>query len=108
MSSEVGTVPYMAPEANLTHAYDEKVDIYSAGCTFCELYEEASLPREQAAMTGGKAVLQWANAPSKLRRIMEQMVSIDPRQRPSALELIKMFEATGLGAEREGGCCTVC
>ena len=38
------TAPYMAPEAEGA-AYDEKVDIYSAGVTFWELFEQATFPR---------------------------------------------------------------
>jgi len=107
LSTDVGTVPYMAPEANGTQGYDLKVDIYSAGCTFCELYEEASLPRDRPPTAAGGSVLLWAVTPSKLRPIMEKMTSTDPKQRPSALELIKRFEESNLGAEGAGGCCVV-
>lgn len=33
--------PYMAPESS-SAVYDEKVDIYSAGVTFYELFEQAN------------------------------------------------------------------
>lgn len=89
-TSVVGTAPYMAPEAEGA-AYDEKVDIYSAGVTFWELFEQATF--EDGFL--------WAMTPGKARPILKTMGSKDPKERPSAIELIETFEKAGL-VQREG------
>ena len=74
----------MAPEAEGV-VYNEKVDIYSAAVTFWELFEQASFQG-----------FLWAMTPAKLRGIIKEMGMTDPRDRPTALEAIDAFEATGL------------
>jgi len=79
----VGTVPYMAPEA-LQDTYDEKLDIFSAAVTFYELFEQA--PFDESLPFG------FALTPSKVIPLIKKMGSVEPKQRPSALELIDMFD----------------
>lgn len=97
----VGTVPYMAPEAN-SQGYDEKVDIFSAGVTFYELFEQVSYDTD----------FLWALTPTPVRPIIRLMGSQEPSKRPDALELIDKFTATQPEAALqpalpEQGCCLV-
>ena len=73
MTTIVGTVPYMAPEA-ATSQYTEKVDIYSAAVTFYELFEQATFDPEMP--------FAWAMAPDKVKSIIKMMGDTDPRCRP--------------------------
>ena len=92
----VGTAPYMAPEAN-KHAYDEKVGIYSAAITFYELFEQSRFVTE--------IPFGWALTPSRFRSVILEMGAEDPKERPTALELIDRF---GGGGDRNSYACVVC
>lgn len=83
----VGTAPYMAPEA-MQEEYDEKLDIFSSAVTFYELFEQ-TLFDPDAPCQG----FAWALAPTSVRSLIVKMGSADPRQRPSALDLIDLFGA---------------
>ena len=76
----------MAPEA-CAITYDEKIDIYSAGVTFYELFEQASFDVD----------LPFAHAltPETFRPLIKSMGSDDPKARPSALKLIDHFSEAG-------------
>lgn len=89
----VGTVPYMAPEA-ATSQYTEKVDIYSAAVTFYELFEQATFDPEMP--------FAWAMAPDKVKSIIKMMGDTDPRCRPSAHASIDLFVGTGLKPTTSG------
>ena len=78
----VGTAPYMAPEA-VQDMYDEKLDIFSAAVTFYELFEQTPFDDTMP--------FAWAVAPTKARPIVRRMGAQDPKDRPSALELIDLF-----------------
>ena len=101
-SKNVGTVPYMAPEAE-DRIYDTKVDIYSAGVTFYELFEE--IPYTDGFL--------WALAPYPVRSIVASMGSLQPADRPNALDLIEAFAATQPSAKlkpmlpESASCCSV-
>merc|ERR1719378_511730 len=98
-SSVVGTAPYMAPEANL-EVYDEKVDIFAAAVTFYELFEEGASFDEAMPFA-------WGVAPVKVRPLIRQMGRLDPEERPSALELIDMFDELTPAAGGKSLACTV-
>mmetsp|Transcript_1519 Transcript_1519/g.3254 ORF Transcript_1519/g.3254 Transcript_1519/m.3254 type:complete len:307 (-) Transcript_1519:408-1328(-) len=101
-TKEVGTLPYMAPEATNT-SYDEKIDIYSAAVTFYELFEQSSFEG-----------FQWAEAPTSVRPIISGMGSAEPSKRADALALIDQFSATQPAEKlmpsmlvESSGCCVV-
>ena len=107
ISMNVGTAPYMAPEASLVTTSGQRdsrghgrcrapsLDIYSAAVTFYELFEQ--LPFDTLRP------FSFVRTPSKLARLLEQMGSHDPGRRPTALELIDAFEATRLPRLPPGG-----
>jgi serine/threonine protein kinase len=125
----VGSMPYMAPEA-CQKGYDEKIDIYSAGVTFCEMFEQSIDPEVcvDAVWTsplGTRTVhtqptllpcsphspqvgVQWALAPLKVRSIVKEMTATSPAKRPSAPELIDLFEESGLARPHNGGMSCAC
>lgn len=102
VTQQVGTVPYMAPEATST-GYDEKIDIFSAAVTFYELFEQTRFTDEFA----------WAEAPTSVRSIIKGMGSQQPSARPTALELIDAFSSTQPADKLEpttvssAGCCMI-
>ena len=102
LTKMVGTVPYMAPEAN-SQGYDEKVDIFSAGVTFYELFEQ--IPYESGFL--------WALTPTPLRSIISSMGQQQSADRPDALVLIDSFAATQPTKNLQptlpghGSCCSV-
>ena len=98
----VGTERYMAPESG-SGIYDEKLDIYSAGVTFYELFEQDSFdPTLKFA---------YVNTPLKIQRLVSRMGAPKPGDRPSALELIDLFNETKMGKSSgvldPSSCCSV-
>ena len=73
-TSEVGTVRYMAPEAN-TDSYSNSVDIYSFGILLYELFENKRYHPDH------KMTWDWRNTSKKLRYLINNMVSINPNAR---------------------------
>ena len=72
--------------------------------TFYELFEQA--PFDPALP------FAWAQAPSKIRAHVQRMGAINPKDRPSALELIDDFQNTGLAKQPgvmfyNSSCCSV-
>ena len=100
-SAIVGTVPYSAPEVDGATAYGVKVDIYSAAVTFYELFEQTPFdPTMPFAM---------AMTPRQCGPLIRKMGQQAPDDRPSAVEMIRQFEATGLARTPgvQHGCCSV-
>ena len=100
-SAIVGTVPYSAPEVDGATAYGVKVDIYSAAVTFYELFEQTPFdPTMPFAM---------AMTPRQCGPLIRKMGQHAPDDRPSAVEMIRQFEATGLARTPgvQHGCCAV-
>ena len=82
-------------------AYGVKVDIYSAAVTFYELFEQTPFdPTMPFAM---------AMTPRQCGPLIRKMGQHAPDDRPSAVEMIRQFEATGLARTPgvQHGCCAV-
>jgi len=78
----VGTERYMAPEVKTTSSYNNKIDIYSCGILFYEVFERKkyypNLP------------MKWYYTPKVIQNIITtQMVCEDPINRSDALSIIK-------------------
>ena len=85
LTSHVGTERYMAPEANNSTEYDNKIDIYSCGILFYEMFEN-----KRYILNNG---FNWYHTPKKIKDIiLENMLCIDPKDRLDAQSLIKRFD----------------
>lgn len=91
-SKEVGTERYAAPESK-SSTYNAKVDIYSSGVVFYELYESVRFEK----------ILEWAMTPARFRRIIADMVEESPSKRPTALQAYDAFDAIST----EQSCCVL-
>jgi translation initiation factor 2-alpha kinase 1 len=94
-TSPVGTITYASPEqlANPPLAYDQKVDIYSLGIIFFELYQPFATGMERAASLRDlkKGVLpdNFVKKFPKESALILWMMSEDAAQRPTAQQLIE-------------------
>lgn len=78
----VGTERYMAPEVKITSNYNNKIDIYSCGILFYELFERKKYYPELP--------MKWYYCPKRIQTmITTQMLCDDPASRKDALTLIK-------------------
>lgn len=94
-----GTVAFLAPElVNAEKVYSEKVDIYSLGVTFLEIWTGQDPWRGksvfniyQAVETGQRPLIP-EDIPEMLRDIIVSCWDQDPSKRPSADELTHLLE----------------
>jgi serine/threonine protein kinase len=85
LTAHVGTERYMAPEANNSANYDNKIDIYSCGILFYEMFEN-----KRYILNNG---FNWYHTPKKIKDIiLENMLCSDPKERLDAQSLIKRFD----------------
>lgn len=88
-STFLGTPGYMAQEVLVGKPYDAKVDIYALGvmafklCTLEMPYD--NMPN---FMAGKHKLIPEYRVPEELCRLIYTMISADPNQRPSALEIL--------------------
>ncbi|TNJ29136.1 Kinase, NEK [Giardia muris] len=93
-STNIGTTCYMAPELLRNARYDEKVDIWSLGCTIHELCTRQRL----FAGNGEEAILRQIedierpirlqNYSEELSDVITALLTVDSSERPSAAELL--------------------
>ncbi|KAF0703316.1 hypothetical protein As57867_007630, partial [Aphanomyces stellatus] len=105
MTSEIGTMPWVAPEVLKGVRYSEKADIYSLGVLICEL-DTAQVPYANLVGTQGGGDMQVTKAkimmmvvagdlrpvltqscPDIIYEITRRCVAYEPSDRPSAKEL---------------------
>ena len=80
LTSFVGSQRYMAPEMKNKENYDCKIDIWSAGIIFYELFENERYIKS----------ITWRHTPYSLRKIIyEKMLQSDPEKRAHANEIIE-------------------
>lgn len=86
-TTPVGSKRYWAPEINNKKDYDYKVDIWSAGVIFYELFEgERYIPENGFC---------WFKTPKNIKKIInENMIQNNPDDRLNADILIDLFEKT--------------
>lgn len=95
LTTGVGTPLYLAPEQDRAGAtYNQKVDVYSLGIIFFELFNAFSTAMERYTVIRDlrtkeiKLPSMWAKDPIKTK-LLRWMLSHDPEDRPSTLTLLQ-------------------
>lgn len=85
LTIEVGTQRYMAPEANISGNYTNKVDIYSCGILLYEMFENKRyIPN---------TLMEWFWTPKKIKNIiLKNMICKNPDERFDALTILQLLE----------------
>jgi len=116
MHTTVGTPYSMAPEIMMAKPYSERVDVWSAGCVSCELCVghapyTAETRRELVSMVKKEHVeygqKEWRRHPTWLLTLTKQMLSRDPKNRPSALEILAQTLQYHASKVDVKGCCII-
>lgn len=85
----VGSLRYMSPEMKNEKQYNYKVDIWSAGIIFCELFEN----KRYNEHFFWEKNLCWSKTPLSIKNIIiNHMLREEPCDRFNAMELIGLFE----------------
>lgn len=87
LTHNVGTERYMAPELeNNNIFYDNKIDIYSCGIVFYEMFENKKYNKHKK--------LEWFWTPKYIKDIINNyMINETPSKRLTALQLIKLIDS---------------
>tara|TARA_B100001769_G_scaffold192311_1_gene152985 strand:- start:81 stop:1013 length:933 start_codon:yes stop_codon:yes gene_type:complete len=87
LTHNVGTERYMAPELeNNNIFYDNKIDIYSCGIVFYEMFENKKYNKHKK--------LEWFWTPKYIKDIINKyMINETPSKRLTALQLIKLIDS---------------
>ncbi|TNJ27569.1 Kinase, NEK [Giardia muris] len=92
MSTLVGTFGYMAPEIHQGENYDKSVDVWALGVMGYEMCTHA-LPFENvAAVLNETSAPSLEGRPSDLAVLISRMLSKDPKDRPTAREVLEEAE----------------
>ncbi len=85
MTSNVGTERYMAPEMSESEIinYTNKIDIYSCGIMFYEMFENKNLYKEDSII--------YYHTPKNIRTLIDNMISSHPNERYTALRLLEIL-----------------
>ncbi|KAH0573779.1 Kinase, NEK [Spironucleus salmonicida] len=93
--TNVGTPLYMPPEILAKQSYSEKADIWSLGCIIYELaalqppYVASNLDSLKAKVKQGMKPALPSHYTTELKKIVDQMLAMQPNSRPSCLEMLQ-------------------
>jgi len=98
LKTQIGTPYYMSPEIWNNRPYDFSSDLWSLGCMVYELcalkppFTGTDFPSLKRAVTAGR----YSHIPKKytesLSRVVSMMLKLNPRERPSAEQLLRHHE----------------
>ncbi|KAG5638476.1 hypothetical protein H0H81_012408 [Sphagnurus paluster] len=105
IAAEQSTMAYRAPElfdVKTGHTLDEKVDIWSLGCTLYALaYSHSPFENTQTTEQGGSIAMAVLNAQYKhpssaysqgLKDLIDSMLKVNPAERPDIHKVIQMTD----------------
>ncbi|VVT58532.1 uncharacterized protein SAPINGB_P006256 [Magnusiomyces paraingens] len=105
LAAELCTLPYRAPElfyVTTDSTIDERVDVWSLGCTLFALMYQSSPFELQAAESGASLNMaissgefKFPNTPAyseELKEVVRKCLTVDPKQRPYIDEIITRVE----------------
>ncbi|KAF5359689.1 hypothetical protein D9756_003082 [Leucocoprinus leucothites] len=105
IAAEQSTMAYRAPElfdVKTGHMLDEKVDIWSLGCTLYALaYSHSPFENTQTTEQGGSIAMAVLNAQYKhpesaysqgLKSLIDAMLKVNPKDRPDIHQVIEMTD----------------
>ncbi|KAF9451923.1 protein kinase [Macrolepiota fuliginosa MF-IS2] len=105
IAAEQSTMAYRAPElfdVKTGQALDEKVDIWSLGCTLYALaYSHSPFENTQTTEQGGSIAMAVLNAQYKhpesaysqgLKNLIDAMLKVNPKERPNIHQVIEMTD----------------
>jgi len=94
MQTQIGTPYYMSPEIWANRPYDTSSDIWATGCLIYELmalrppFLGDSFPELRRNVRSGRYPALPRNFSSSLKQFVARMLSLNPRDRPSAEDLL--------------------
>lgn len=94
MLTERGTRDFAAPELRLGLHWNERVDVWAAGLTLwfalkaCLPFRIMDASVSQTLRTGRLPKLDWTGITEDLCNFLEQCLTVDPADRPPAMELL--------------------
>jgi serine/threonine protein kinase len=96
MTKNIGTTYWMAPEQMESFEYNEKVDIYSFGCVLYEMVRRKIPFENETTYKAAIMVMNGERPPlPKYEKKICDLITIcwdqDPKKRPSARKIMKMF-----------------
>ena len=101
--TQVGTMMYMAPEIIKGEMYNEKVDIWALGCIVYELctlkccFQEDNMQEffNRVVKSEYEKINQDIYG-EDLSTLIELMLNVDPKKRPSASNILKLIMKSGI------------
>ncbi|TNJ26429.1 Kinase, NEK [Giardia muris] len=92
MDTILGTLSYMAPEIHREERYDKSVDVWALGVIGYEMCTHALPFRNIVAITEETPAPSLEGRPSDLAALISRMLSKDPKDRPTAREVLEEAE----------------
>lgn len=98
LKTQIGTPYYMSPEIWQNKIYDVSCDIWSLGCMVYELcalrppFLGNDLPGLKRSILSGRYPPIASKYSPELHHVVDQMLKLAPRQRPTAAEFLKLKE----------------
>ena len=98
LKTQIGTPYYMSPEIWQNKIYDKSCDIWSLGCMIYELcalrppFLGNDLPGLKRSVLSGRYPQIGNKYSSDLQKVIAQMLTLIPRDRPSAADLLRSKE----------------
>lgn len=89
MTTGIGTHFYLAPEQRSERNYDQKVDIYSLGITFFEMFYffSTEMERHEVLMKLREGIIP-PKFPKQHRELLASLIAKDPEMRPTTTDLL--------------------